>query len=400
MVATTQFDPYGIFIRKIGYSVGLEHTLERLADLEQLYVSSGDITIASWKELVEKRWGLRTDNIADVFFSLRFIQRTVGDVLVLENLDGMAIACELEKCKSKQEKIRSFLFLWAILVNDGEIFMNLLLSDFDKDKIKNKLVEIIRYKRSLLRKKFLGKETRNRLLRIINIERQEKNKGSMGGGRLIGSLKRTRSLQGEIISERKANLNDAESFEADVIISNDYFRKVPPRRKDWARSLGFWDDKIGLTDTGKSFINGLEKRGYIVDNSIFVFWPMDFEFIRAGFRPDLLPDTKGLWDTIVDIGTAFSGSRLRVFSESDADSAVEQVKSMMKIFQSLHMRKFMLRREIAITIAYPVIIALACARGDNIIDFPKALAAEQKGEKRRVALRCSRNTGGTIRVKK
>ena len=78
MAATAHSDPYAIFMRKVGYSVGLERTLERAGDLEAMYASSRDVTASSWKELVssQEHWGLKSDNIADVFYSLRLIQRT------------------------------------------------------------------------------------------------------------------------------------------------------------------------------------------------------------------------------------------------------------------------------------------------------------------------------------
>jgi hypothetical protein len=138
MAATAHSDPYAIFMRKIGYSVGLEHTLKRLADLEQLYVSSGDVTLASWKDLVgsEHGWGLKTDNISDVFHSLGYINCTGGDVLVLENLDSVAIASSLLEDDRERATARAFIFLWSVLLNDGEIFVNLLLAGFEEEPIR------------------------------------------------------------------------------------------------------------------------------------------------------------------------------------------------------------------------------------------------------------------------
>lgn len=97
MVATVHSDPYAIFMRRIGYSVGLEHTLQRIADLETMYLEKRDVTTASWKELVHTKhyWNLKTDNIANVFYSLRYICETPGDLLVVENLDTTGIASSL-----------------------------------------------------------------------------------------------------------------------------------------------------------------------------------------------------------------------------------------------------------------------------------------------------------------
>ena len=281
MAATAHSDPYSIFIRKIGYSVGLEHTLKRLTELEQLYRSNEELTLATWKNLVESKdkWGLKTDHIADTYCSLRFIQKITGDILVLENLDSMSITCKLLEKESERETARSFIFLWAILVNDGELFMNLLLSDFNPSQIKKKLNQLRNYKISHLREKLRGKESMRRILRTITFEHQEKNKGGAGIGKSVTSLRRTEPLL------QKRHSNGGGTPPKTIQLSDDYFRKVPPRRKDWARSLGLWNDNEGLTFKGRRFKHTLIQSGYISTNdNVFTFWPMDYELIRSGFR--------------------------------------------------------------------------------------------------------------------
>ena len=147
MAAIAHSDPYAIFLRKIGYSVGLESTAERVDGLVARYLRDGDLTVGGWNELVTGRrengnWGRNKSagrHIADFFCSLRLIQRTAGDVLVLENLDAMAIASSMLKNKADKHAARNFLLLWSILVNDGEIFVNLLLAGFQKQRIKDTL---------------------------------------------------------------------------------------------------------------------------------------------------------------------------------------------------------------------------------------------------------------------
>jgi len=62
MAATVHSDPYAIFLRKIGYSVGLEYTAERTEGLATRYLRDRDLTVASWHKLVtgnkdEGNWG-------------------------------------------------------------------------------------------------------------------------------------------------------------------------------------------------------------------------------------------------------------------------------------------------------------------------------------------------------
>jgi len=403
MAATAHSDPYAIFMRKIGYSVGLEYTTERVEDLVSRYLQDRDITAASWHELVtgskeEGNWGRDKSaekHIGDFFNSLRLIQRTSGDVLALENLDAIAIASEILATNEENRAARDFIFLWAVLVNDGEIFVNLLLAKFEEQAIKDTLRAMMLNKRSEAIEHLKGKASAQRINRIITIERQEKNKGSAGGGQSVSSLRRTEPLQ----PERTTGLGTDE--DNDIEFSDDYFRKVPPRRRDWAISLGLWDEEKGLTQRGQEFLDGLRESGYIGARDCFTFWPMDYELVRSGFRTDLFGnETKSLWTCLVDFGKAYAGIRVKPNAESDADAAVELIGEMIEVFRSLHVRKAMLRRELPITIAYPSAIALACARGKPVLDLPSAIMAEQKGEKRRLALRSSRHTGGALSIKR
>lgn len=403
MAAIAHSDPYAIFMRKIGYSVGLEYTAERVGDLTSRYLQDRDITAASWHELVtgskdEGGWGRDKSaekHIGDFFFSLRLIQRTSGDVLALENLDSIAIASEILDDEEENRAARDFLLLWAILVNDGEIFVNLLLAGFEEQAIKDTLSAMMLSKRSEALEHLKGKVPAQRINRIITIERQEKNKGSAGGGDSVTSLKRTEPLQPERTSSLGADEDDEIEF------SDDYFRKVPPRRRDWAISLGLWDEKTGLTQRGQDFLNGLRQSGYIDSRDCFTYWPMDYELVRSGFRPDLFGEgTKSLWACLVDFAEAYAGLRVKPSAENDSDTAVELIGQMIEVFRSLHVRKAMLRRELPITIAYPSAIAVSLACGKAVLDLPSAILAEQKGEQRRLALRQSRHTGGALSIKR
>ena len=396
MAATVHADPYAIFMRKIGYSVGLESTFDRVNDLVATYIRDRDVSLASWRELVSSpdHWNLKTKNIADVFYSLRLIHHTAGDVLVLENLDAMAIASALLGHPSKDSEARAFLMLWAILVNDGEIFVNLLLAGFEHRRIEEVLTTMMRRKRAALANFLTGKQSIARINRIINIDRQLSNRGSAGAGRSVASLKRTEPLRSPRSGFRLGARTD------EIVFSDDYFRKVPPKRRDWARALGLWDGEAGLTQRGKDFISGLTASGYVDAHGGFTFWPMDHELRRSGFHLDQVPGTpKSLWETLFDFAAAYSGLTLRETTARDPGDAVALVSEIMSIYRSLHVRKGMLRRELPILVAYPVAVACAAATRAPIINMPDAIAAEQRGNHRRIAFRRSRNMGGALTVK-
>lgn len=395
MVATVHSDPYAIFMRKIGYSVGLEHTLQRIADLETMYLEKRDVTTASWKELIHSKhyWNLKTDNIADVFYSLRYIHETPGDLLVVENLDTTGIASSLcEKNENAKRRARELIFAISLIQNDGEIFLNTLRAEFETEKIKRLLTRLIEYKRRMLFDVFTAKDARKKVMQIVNIKHQESNKGSAGQGKTIESITRTKPLAEEAYRAEEA---DSES----VTFSEDYFRKVPPRRRDWAKSIGLWSDETGITKKGHAFMGSLENSGMCIEDGIFVIWPLDYELVRSNFRPDLLLKTSTYWDFVTMIAAAFGDVRVTSFQSGDPDQMVELLSGMLNVYRSLHTRKAMLRRELPLTIAYPAAAALAYANGTNLIDFPAALKSEQHSDVRRVSIRRSRNTGGALSVK-
>ena len=405
MAVTAHSDPYGIFIRKIGYTGGLEHTLVRFRDLQEHYLSRRDVTLASWNELVrgDPGWKLKSDNISDAFFALRLIHRTPGDVLVLENLDAAAITAALLRDETEKHIARSLVFLWAVLVNDGELFVNFLLAGFHKPHIAVKLSAMIRHKLRVLSGTMRGTDAIKRLARVVAIDRQNTNRGSAGAGHSVISLKRTEPVQALVRTtplQRHGSLDFEGILDKAVQISDDYYRKVPPRRKDWARTLGLWSDEVGLTARGHRFVDALRSSHYICDRGFFTFWPMDYELVRSGFRPDLLQGTKTLWTALLDFARAYAGASVKPFEPADTDASVTQVRAMMDTYRSLHARKSMLRRELAITVAYPASVALAVARRHSVIDLPKAITYEQMGERRRIALRRSRSTGGALSVKR
>ena len=388
-------------MRKVGYSAGLERTLDRFRQLEESYVAHRDVTAASWHALVEE-WGLRTDNIADVFFALRIIQRTVGDVLVLENLDAVALAASQLESEGERQAARRMMLLWAILVNDGELFVNFLLAGFDEGRIRQSLEAMVEHKRRVLESVLPGRYITRRLARIVSVERQAGNRGSAGGGRTVASLIRTEpiseAVRRDAVGRGGTVVRGAQEGAKGGVISDDYFRKVPPRRKDWARTLGLWGDDEGLTNRGKGFVKLLRSRGYVGEEGFFIFWPMDYELIRAGFRPDLFREKRTLWGALSDFAKGYAGVEVKPFEPEDADGAVRELEGMAKVYRSLHTRKSVLRRELAVTVAYPACMAVACARRGMVRDLPRALELEQMGELRRVRFRRSRLMGGALTV--
>ena len=388
-------DPYGIFFRRIGYSVGLEETAARVRELEALYLSKKDITIGMWDQLVHSAacWGLRSSHIGDVFRSLGLVWRTGSDLIILENLDAMAISSALSADAEASDHGRSFLLLWAILANDGEIFVNLLMARFDRESCRQALTLLVQKKRRFLSERMRGVRAAERFLRAVSIERQTGNPGSLGRRR------QALSPGGRSTPLTAGGRWDSRSERDSVDISDDYLRKVPGRRMAWACSLGLWEDGVGITPKGESFIDGLANSGYIAADGIFVFWPMEYELVRSRFRSDLLGPAKRLWQSVVDVGRAYADLDVAEPTEGDGDRGVATLSEMMQVYRSLNSRKALLRQEMAVTIAYPAICALAIGRGEAVLDVPHLLGSERMAKERRVAVRSSRYSGQSLSLR-
>ena len=388
-------DPYGIFFRRIGYSVGLEETAARVRELEALYLSKRDVTIGMWDHLVHSAecWGLKSGHIADVFRSLGLVWRPGSDLLILENLDAMAISSALSDDGEAAERGRSFLLLWAILVNDGEIFVNLLMAGFDRKSCRQRLTLLVQKKRLFLSERIQEVRAVGRFLRAVSIERQTGNPGSAGRRRQAVSLGGGRTPLAA--GGTRVSRTESDSVE----ISDDYLRKVPGRRMGWACSLGLWEDGGGITRRGESFIEGLARSGYIGADGIFVFWPMEYELVRSRFRPDLLGATKGLWEGVVDAGRAYAALDVAEPTGEDGDRGVAALAEMMRVYRGLNSRKALLRQELPVTIAFPAICALAIGRCEAVLDVPHFLGRERMGRERRVAVRPSRYSGQSLSLR-
>ena len=388
-------DSDGIFFRRIGYSVGLEETAARVRELEALYLSKRDVTIGMWDHLVHSAegWGLKSGHIADVFRSLGLVWRTGSDLVILENLDAMAISSELSEGGEAAERGRSFLLLWAILANDGEVFVNLLMAGFDRESCRQRLTLLVQEKRRFLSETIPGARAAERFLRAVSIERQASNPGSAGrrGRAVFPGGGRTPIVAG------RSRVSQTESYSGEI--SDDYLRKVPGRRMAWACSLGLWEDRGGITRRGESFIEGLTRSGYIGADGIFVLWPMEYELVRSRLRPDLLGETKGLWERVVDAGRAYAALDVAEPTGENGDRGVAALAEMMRVYRGLNSRKALLRQEMPVTIAFPAICALAIGRREPVLDFPHFLGRERMGRERRIAVRPSRYSGQSLSLR-
>jgi len=182
-----------IFMRKIGYSVGLEATLSRVSDLCDVYIADGTVTLQSWHDLVSS-WNLKKDNIGDFFGSLNLMKRTKTRLDVLPGLD----LCALARRADPSNRILAGALLLLLMEYDGEIFLNALAGGFKEDDLVRRLTTLVHYKRDVLFKIYRAPEIQTQLARIVGIDRQATNIGGAGQAKGLSASKRTERLENSI----------------------------------------------------------------------------------------------------------------------------------------------------------------------------------------------------------
>src|SRR5258708_18891578 len=139
MADTIHRDPYELLIRKIGYSVGLEDTLARVRALATEYGRTRTLSMGQWHHLVHDVWKLKTENIADVFAELELVRQQNRTVNVLPALDALGILYNLVE-PNQFEVGLMYVLLHQISVADGDIFLNCLAAEFDRERCAHLLV--------------------------------------------------------------------------------------------------------------------------------------------------------------------------------------------------------------------------------------------------------------------
>lgn len=264
-MATLHRDPYEVLIRKIGYSVGLEATRERARDLAELYATSGGLSSTDWSELVKSRWNLSTDHIAKVFAELNLVRVQPGAIDTLYGLDALGILWK-QLTPTEFEPALDAVLTALILIADADIFLNCMAGNFETEDCEGLLLSMIHDKRTDAHKAIRLSGLREKVDRVINIEVQKTNKGGALAAKGIDALKRTTALE--------SKLGPLQKPQSDVpTISADYLRKVPPRRRDWARSVGLFEEDT-RTPLGNKLLEAFSHAGCRYPDGAYTLWPL------------------------------------------------------------------------------------------------------------------------------
>lgn len=398
MAATAPSNPYSIFIKKIGWSVGLENTFSRVNDLVRLYVAEKEITPASWGHLLrdEKNgWGLATNNIADFFNDLQLIKVEKREVHVLPCLDSLALAyMELGDSDQFSDAFK-FILGSQLILTDGDIFLNFLAGGFVREKVEPLLRGMILGKRTKLLSVVKSPQLSERVIRAVAIEVQPTNVGGAAVGKTLSEMKRTAPL-----SKRTTPL--ASRFDPQKVeISDDYFRKVTGRRKDWARSLGLIDASSNLTRIGNTLLSCFRKVMNCSDAGPITCWPLSHELERVHLLPEKLSIPRlSLWDHICAVREGLTYDLAGITKSSVVNQEVlEQFKNMYTNYRSLCPKRDLLRREIPIGVFFHAAVGCYIAKGNPLPDLPNLILGLSSDSLGSVIYRKSKNFEATISIR-
>ena len=380
---------YQIFMRKIGYSVGLEHTMDRVSDLCDLYINEGQINLSLWQDLVHNKWGLKRDNIGDFFSALGLIRRSRTKVDALSGLDMCAIARTID---SERVALKSALLL-LIIEHDGEIFLNALVSGFAEEEFARRLKSLIDYKRGVLFGMYRAPEIQAQLAKVVGIERQASNVGGAGKAQGLSEQRRKAPLSKRTESLRGPGVPPVE-------ISDDYLGKVLPTRRAWAISLGLYTPEGEAGTTASQLWEYLGQLGLVLKDGSIVLWPFSHEISRFRINPTQFEEKIiAYWDLVKVSLVAGGASIADKASDKDREFFVELCRAQLDQFRRLNIPKAMLRRELPLTVGYLTLGAAFHAAGRSVPPLPDLLAEEQRRLDSPLEIRTSRNSIGTILVR-
>ena len=403
MVATARSDAYGALVRKIGYSVGLEFLVSRVADLVDVYVARGRVDAADWRELVT-RWkrAKAEQHIADVYAQLELIRRDGSRIEVLPSLDVLAILLSgdnpLDQVRdvSELDAVR-FVLLFKVLEADGDIFLNALASGFRPDALGEALQDMIRIKRTAVAPLFKQAASIRRVMEAISI-RNQTDATSQGKRQTYAERSRQlRNLQPDL-AQGAENWTDQRSP-----ISQDYLEKACVTRRAWAEEFGLFDrDRSAISARGEALLSALGKQGLAHEcegAERFAFWPYGFVLRSIGISPvdvsvpDLTP--ADVLSTLIAIWRQDGPTDpLEPLSRGQVLRILAQIRGR---YQNASVRGA-IRHDLPLFITEPVLAYWSMHAGTTIGDFRAFLRDELQRSDRKVDFVMIRGTEGGLRL--
>lgn len=388
MVARAHSSDFAIFMRKIGYSVGLEHTLARLSDFARVYGGSETITIGDLKRLLHAAppdgWGLQPQNehILDFLRSIEVLSVRGADVGVLELGEALGILWKTMAPEGFRDSLR-LLLTHELVLADGDVFLNALAVQFDEAAFNAAMGRLLEHKWSILEQTFQSTQQRTAIYKAVNIELQDNNPGSRGiGGAKTGPL-------GANPTAQPGPLSAVNASRPPIRISQNYVAKTLGRRRAWATSLGLAHASGAPTVAGEGLLRTLASAGY-AGQACMSTWPLAHELETPLFTAMRLPSqvpVQSSWDMMLLVGRGLGmlGSQLRACGQADIDALLDVIRT----FHSLNQSRSIVRNEVPVRVAYRCLLAHAIGNAE-VPNYPEGIRHEQERPSPRVIARSSR----------
>jgi hypothetical protein len=420
MAVIAQADPLDRLVRKIGYSVGLEDLVDRVRQLVALYARDGAITATAFRDLVEKGFGRKNavEHFANFYSQLNLVravtwehagglpnqQKAVTIPKTLEplyQLDSLLILRRMFPTDdTKYSTSLRVVLTQSIIEEDGDIFLNALLSDFQIPEIKARIESMIRTKRRLLSGVIRNPSVMSKINRIVNI----KNESSRDAGdrKEIEPVGRFGKRTGSLSSGRRTqSLTSTPSDE--ILIPDDYLEKAKRTRGGWSEDLGLSRDGI-RSDAGSRLIAELQQRrarGTIVSEiegrPTAIFWGYKSDLERLRIDPKKMNAAEWeAWDLLGAIAIASWPAPLPPETKPpDADEVFRLLKSAFDLYRGSS-TKGLIRNSLPLYVAEPVLAGWCVAEMRPLPDLEAILENEFNKKARRVQRMIIRGTSGAL----
>ena len=394
MAGIVQSDALKLLFRKIGYSVGLEFLFRRTDDLVRLYADDGDVSFGAWTNLVEKQWGRQLEHMGDVFYALNILQTRQRQTYVLWGLDALASIYKLLGDGRAYTQARNIALTSLIVYADSDIFLNCIASGDDNTRLKVLLTDLIAHKRRVLFGLYKLDELRRQIARVITIENQPTNRGGALVGKGLDAGRRTTPLS----AEKHVYLPPEQT---PITITADYFRKAPPRRREWAVSAGLLGEGNCITDLGSALLREFGGLGLKTEGGAYYSWPLAHELMGLNIPLNSLGvPVLNFWQFFSLTGRPFGYREVPLPDGPTSEEVVSILADIQRTYQHLNPSRAPLRREVPIPVACLAYIAISAASGTPRPSLMAFIDKVKRQSVRPVDFRSSKFNEGAVMIRK
>ncbi len=370
-----QSEQFEQLVRRVGYSVGLEDLVSRVEILTDVYFNERDMNLALWKNIVQERYHRRTsddfqettwigarksktklgaeDHFANFYSQLNLLTKVQNQVMPLYGLDVLSILKgSLTDIQTFRRALRTILTLFVI-ETDGDIFLNCIVGDFEKDTTADAISAMFNYKHEAYKRAFQSQQARSKLESVFTVQ----------------SAKQPQSVQNGPYSVSAA---------VPTTVPPEYLDKVLPTRKGWYEQLEI--DRTGRAST----LSFLKKQGILVNDRFCAFFPYA-ETHRKFFIPEGILGVNEIshLDFVRDAMRFFSGVHnlpVRVSREH----AIALLREIAEAYKNTSSARGVLRHQIPLYILFPCFYLILMLRDHLYMDLEVFLTEETRRADERI----------------